>query len=106
MEFQFTHPGRGATTYQKFRTLRHHLFQFTHPGRGATREQSTRHYAIGVSIHAPREGCDRTTANTRGVDVEFQFTHPGRGATTYQKFRTLRHHLFQFTHPGRGATTD
>ena len=35
----------------------------------------------GVSIHAPREGCDYD--NIYGLHEEdgFQFTHPGRGAT-------------------------
>ena len=33
-------------------------FQFTHPGRGATEGVSTIVYAVNVSIHAPREGCD------------------------------------------------
>ena len=34
-------------------------FQFTHPGRGATSEQPTPKERDTVSIHAPREGCDR-----------------------------------------------
>ena len=33
-------------------------FQFTHPGRGATRLSSIASTASAVSIHAPREGCD------------------------------------------------
>ena len=33
-------------------------FQFTHPGRGATRSRGLQDVAGGVSIHAPREGCD------------------------------------------------
>ena len=34
------------------------LFQFTHPGRGATSISVPRYEEIAVSIHAPREGCD------------------------------------------------
>ena len=34
-------------------------FQFTHPGRGATALSSYFGYELDVSIHAPREGCDR-----------------------------------------------
>ena len=34
--FQFTHPGRGATTLTTCVVARL-MFQFTHPGRGATR---------------------------------------------------------------------
>ena len=33
-------------------------FQFTHPGRGATRWAIYGHCHAKVSIHAPREGCD------------------------------------------------
>ena len=57
-------------------------FQFTHPGRGATpiREYT---YDAGdkVSIHAPREGCDRNRISNGISCTTFQFTHPGRGAT-------------------------
>ena len=78
MEFQFTHPGRGATTYQKFRTLRHHLFQFTHPGRGATDPTSTTGKDKDVSIHAPREGCDdRLIDNIRSAAECFNSRTPG-----------------------------
>ena len=33
-------------------------FQFTHPGRGATTNYSALAIIMVVSIHAPREGCD------------------------------------------------
>ena len=33
-------------------------FQFTHPGRGATVTKNKARRDKGVSIHAPREGCD------------------------------------------------
>ena len=37
--------------------------------------------AVGISIHAPREGCDtRLAIADRALDV-FQSTHPVRGAT-------------------------
>ena len=35
----------------------------------------------GVSIHAPREGCDVILVNAVKRPFVFQFTHPGRGAT-------------------------
>ena len=59
--------------------------------------------AVGVSIHAPREGCDPFTFFTWMSSGMFQFTHPGRGATDVGQaiFDQLK---FQFTHPGRGAT--
>ena len=56
-------------------------FQFTHPGRGATPNQSAREYELTVSIHAPREGCDRARWRIVVRPSSFQFTHPGRGAT-------------------------
>ena len=123
-------------------------FQFTHPGRGATTAACVSFMESNVSIHAPREGCDRcilvdayirTGFNSRtpgGVrqarqaeinDLKaFQFTHPGRGATGDINLRRpttdVSIHapregcdasfslasaiaaMFQFTHPGRGAT--
>ena len=36
VQFQFTHPGRGATIYVYRVGLDEEQFQFTHPGRGAT----------------------------------------------------------------------
>ena len=81
--FQFTHPGRGATSSLIFLTnseasgfnsrtpggvrptrsaavwRRSKTFQFTHPGRGATGSTRRRLPYQIVSIHAPREGCDR-----------------------------------------------
>ena len=79
-----------------------------------------------VSIHAPREGCDKTYGLLKSTPIEFQFTHPGRGATlselrtrsstssfnsrTPGGVRPLSEEeleevqTFQFTHPGRGAT--
>ena len=78
--FQFTHPGKGATSSLEEVRIKG-LFQFTHPGRGATVrvvQTITRHV---VSIHAPREGCDKDTRTPLQLEAMFQFTHPGRGAT-------------------------
>ena len=56
-------------------------FQFTHPGRGATAVDCRHSSGCRVSIHAPREGCDYDKRQSV-LDVDkFQFTHPGRGAT-------------------------
>ena len=57
-KFQFTHPGRGATGFTEY-NIRPATFQFTHPGRGATSNSAPRRVDNVVSIHAPREGCDR-----------------------------------------------
>ena len=57
------------------------MFQFTHPGRGATRLRRFVVLTAIVSIHAPREGCDRVFVPYVNYYGVFQFTHPGRGAT-------------------------
>ena len=79
--FQFTHPGRGATVFffslvwakKSFNSrtpggvrrrsiivqMGDGAFQFTHPGRGATHPHPRPAGGNEVSIHAPREGCDR-----------------------------------------------
>ena len=83
-------------------------FQFTHPARGATRTVKESRKGRTVSIHAPRTGCDIINLNSsnhiimrfnsrtpHGVrpntdvihyqQLKFQFTHPARGATAYQR---------------------
>ena len=79
-KFQFTHPGRGATTYYHRLVLPERRFNSRTPG--------------GVR-HCP----DRPNDG----QIWFQFTHPGRGATTQRRARRHRD-PFQFTPPGRGAT--
>ena len=115
--------------FNPFRLLAYQ-FQFTHPGRGATGVDVLEGLCgREVSIHAPREGCDcpltlsrqpaRSCFNSRtpgGVRpdaqkydsslIEFQFTHPGRGATSSDSISSASSLSFQFTHPGRGATTE
>ena len=60
--FQSTHPVRGATTETTIRTNTQTVFQSTHPVRGATHITITNNGTQIISIHAPREGCDRTRA--------------------------------------------
>ena len=55
--FQFTHPGKGATT-NPADWEPHWQFQFTHPGKGATKREERALRKYEVSIHAPWEGCD------------------------------------------------
>ena len=59
---------------------------------------------VEVSIHAPREGCDKLSGEVEGHILAFQFTHPVRGAT-YALLLSVGSFRFQFTHPVRGATT-
>ena len=84
-------------------TLTEIQFQFTHPGRGATAKALSLSPMSEVSIHAPREGCDLESALHQAYETTFQFTHPGRGATFIMTSIVARI-MFQFTHPGRGAT--
>ena len=56
-------------------------FQFTHPGKGATKESKRVELIVAVSIHAPWEGCDCRLRVLARSSFEFQFTHPGKGAT-------------------------
>ena len=103
-------------------------FQFTHPGRGATALKNALSRTLIVSIHAPREGCDVTCTDMLTATLRFQFTHPGRGATQActisnseivsfnsrtpggvrlrKVFSAEKFRGFQFTHPGRGATSN
>ena len=56
--FQFTHPGRGATI-GLFRAVKVHRVSIHAPREGCDRAYYIMHVGgRGVSIHAPREGCD------------------------------------------------
>ena len=78
--FQFTHPVRGATAELR-KYIGDVMFQFTHPVRGATTMPAYSCLTTGVSIHAPRAGCDAHIAPISATQDAFQFTHPVRGAT-------------------------
>ena len=125
IQFQFTHPGRGATCGIVLSATQHLEFQFTHPGRGATillgkagelwmvsihapREGCDPRCVYGrweqsVSIHAPREGCDFIEVGCWSSELCFNSRTPG-GVRPFLSFSSLRSISFQFTHPGRGAT--
>ena len=101
-------------------------FQFTHPGRGATRPLGDACAVVGVSIHAPREGCDGRSLRRGGACGSFNSRTPGGvrraviilwasrlacfnsrtpgGVRQRRGFRRIYPQRFQFTHPGRGAT--
>ena len=126
MMFQFTHPGKGAT--QRYQSETTNLLSFNSRTLGRVRPEYRQAMSdrVGVSIHAPWEGCDRALgtrsasryvsihAPWEGCDVwcrlltncytKFQFTHPGKGATPLRAFRQRLTFPFQFTHPGKGAT--
>ena len=55
-------PG-GVRLARLYNGWREAKFQFTHPGRGATKDGREDRRRLRVSIHAPREGCDRLLAS-------------------------------------------
>ena len=56
-----------------------------------------------VSIHAPREGCDKTQRRQAVRTRRFNSRTPG-GVRPLRLKRLRYMQPFQFTHPGRGAT--
>ena len=102
------------------------LFQFTHPGRGATLILTLDDHGCLVSIHAPREGCDRAVSRDPGTQDGFNSRTPGgvrrlftpanvgksivsihaprEGCDIMIPRNDYDFFQFQFTHPGRGAT--
>ena len=126
IQFQSTHPARGATSNDKRLEADELLFQSTHPARGATACATLCRYvqARFQSTH-PARGA---TGCLQGIymGAGFQSTHPARGATgggkwfvaidaisihapregcdAAQPFRPQGRPQFQSTHPARGAT--
>ena len=124
-KFQSTHPGRGATGADKPSTLEEDSFNPRTPGGvrqnlkvakvigtgfnprtpGGVRPtvdflQASQH---GVSIHAPRAGCDRKPYAFLKYIKRFNPRTPG-GVRQKLKGGKGDRHRFQSTHPGRGAT--
>ena len=105
LQFQSTHPVRGATDTKKRYNQQDQKFQSTHPVRGATGCALICDCDIAISIHAPREGCDSPPARSRWMPGRFQSTHPVRGATGAGHSHHAADCAFQSTHPVRGATS-
>ena len=99
--FQSTHPVRGATS-GSFSSRPSFSFQSTHPVRGATHRIRVGFLVLGISIHAPREGCDLRVDEGIHPPERFQSTHPVRGAT-HRHPRDQRQGQISI-HPVRGAT--
>ncbi len=59
-EFQFTHPGRGATPMLLLWSVCVSSFNSRTPGGVRQERGQAFHQGYRVSIHAPREGCDNT----------------------------------------------
>ena len=101
--FQFTHPGKGATSSHPG-PFRLWWFQFTHPGKGATQAGKSQQTEI-ESFNSRTLGRVRLVSiSSRRFTMKFQFTHPGKGATSFAGESPPIPPKFQFTHPGKGAT--
>ena len=101
--FQFTHPGRGATTTS--RSSYPHFAGFNSRTPGGVRRQTTYRLRFGRCFNSRTPGGVRHAPSLYDSRFRlFQFTHPGRGATSSTSALGLGRTLFQFTHPGRGAT--
>ncbi len=101
-EFQFTHPVWGATCHSSGARLVS-AFQFTHPVWGATELRAHILPRLGVSIHAPRVGCDSVLVVSLSWSLSFNSRTPcGVRPTSFA--HDLAPNTFQFTHPVWGAT--
>ena len=109
-QFQFTHPGKGATsiclskiflhlsfnsrTLGRVRRSTHtskvslYAFQFTHPGKGATMPFLRVLDLLDVSIHAPWEGCDCAKERASHHSIGFNSRTLGR-----VRLRVVEHEL-------------
>ena len=125
IRFQSTHPVRGATV-DVIQIVNVVVFQSTHPVRGATESLLPARSTVGISIHAPRAGCDTVHhcypagmypisihAPRAGCDCrEPDRADRGRnfnprtpcGVRRCKLFMICTSNQFQSTHPVRGAT--
>ena len=83
--------------------LRKTQFQFTHPGKGATACRGYLYNNKRVSIHAPWEGCDSAQPSSPPHLESFNSRTLGRVRRLWKCLDSASL-MFQFTHPGKGAT--
>ena len=81
-EFQFTHPGKGATRVLVSELFAKYCVSIHAPWEGCDVARPISLVITTVSIHAPWEGCDLSKVRTLTTKLRFQFTHPGKGATS------------------------
>ena len=92
--------GKRPTAFPAF--LADVVFQSTLPAGEATNGEEMQIPTITISIHASREGSDKTTSNT-SINPEFQSTLPAREATLPDVYSPTTDE-FQSTLPAREAT--
>ena len=126
-EFQFTHPGRGATYLVRgvgnssFSVSIHapregcdfyiHIPDFLQaevsihaPREGCDVPRQAGGQGADVSIHAPREGCDSIKTALEAI-TKVSIHAPREGCDVLKSVDNRTPEQFQFTHPGRGATS-
>ena len=75
-------PREGCDNYAFHAALCGIRFQFTHPGRGATSAELVKKSSLsGFNSRTPG-GVRLQSIDAKSLTTLFQFTHPGRGATT------------------------
>ena len=80
-------------------------FQSTHPVRGATGSARRRQVRSGISIHAPRAGCDNAWRYITRRQTDFNPRTPC-GVRLRRCLQSTQTATFQSTHPVRGATAN
>ena len=95
----------GVRRRRKYPRCRRVQFQSTHPLRGATPHEAQRRRAHDISIHAPLAGCDGCQNNIFHKILHFNPRTPC-GVRLQREYRDFRKRQFQSTHPLRGATRD
>ena len=126
-QFQSTHPARGATERGRGKTWEHPYFNPRTPRGVRPRASSMSPVRLTISIHAPREGCDRALLRA-GRAAEISIHAPREGCDLRRAAQEKRqddfnprtprgvrppstpgythsHPGFQSTHPARGATS-
>ena len=88
---------------KRFKNDEPHEFQFTHPGKGATYRNYRRSPRVPCFNSRTLGRVRRFALTNFPPETLFQFTHPGKGATV-PDLALLSTNWFQFTHPGKGAT--
>ena len=101
--FQFTPPGRGATCCRSHQVC-HGRFNSRTPGGVRRVYQHLISLSDGVSIHAPREGCDLVAKHKARGNKSVSIHAPREGCDYQVYLQETDDNPFQFTHPGRGAT--
>ena len=105
LPFQFTHPGRGATSVGSRRITPYSGFNSRTPGGVRRHPRSALWLPPDVSIHAPREGCDVNTWAEVNAVLQVSIHAPREGCDQDRMGKYQATRPFQFTHPGRGATS-